>query len=87
VQTMHLISGDTIQKKLIAPNGVVAAWAASPRPVDELIESLFLRLLTRFPTAEEKARLAAAFAEGDRRAVLEDAFWAVMNSKEFLYNH
>lgn len=87
VQTMHLISGDTIQKKLTSPKGIVAQWAASERPAAELIDSLFLRLLTRYPSADEKARLTEAFAGGERRAVLEDAFWAVLNSKEFLYNH
>ena len=44
-------------------------------------------MLTRFPTAAEKAALDKALAEGDRKAVLQDALWAILNSKEFLYNH
>jgi hypothetical protein len=52
-----------------------------------VVNSVFLRTLTRFPTAAERAALDAALAGGERRAVLQDALWAILNSKEFLYNH
>jgi hypothetical protein len=81
-QTMHLISGDTIQKKLNAEGNIISRWMAG-----DVVDSLFLRTLTRFPTAPEKVALTKALAEGDRKAVLQDALWAILNSKEFLYNH
>jgi len=81
-QTMHLISGDTIQKKLAAKENVIAQWTSG-----DVADSLFLRTLTRFPTDGEREALREALARGDRRAVLEDALWAILNSKEFLYNH
>lgn len=81
-QTMHLISGDTIQKKLTAEGNVISRWMTG-----DVVDSVFLRTLTRFPTAAEKEALEKALASGDRRAVLQDALWAILNSKEFLYNH
>lgn len=81
-QTMHLISGDTIQKKLAAKENVIAQWTGG-----DVADSLFLRTLTRFPTDGEREALREALARGDRRTVLEDALWAILNSKEFLYNH
>jgi len=81
-QTMHLISGDTIQKKLSAEGNIISRWMSG-----DVVDSLFLRTLTRFPTAREKAALDTALAGGDRKAVLQDALWAILNSKEFLYNH
>lgn len=85
VQTLHLISGDTIQKKLAAPGSFAATLAA--RPAGEAIESLFLATLSRFPTAAEKDRMQQAIQAGGGRAVFEDALWAILNTKEFLYNH
>ncbi|MFN0105249.1 MAG: DUF1549 domain-containing protein [Bryobacteraceae bacterium] len=81
-QTMHLISGDTIQKKLTAEGNIISRWMTG-----DVVDSLFLRTLTRFPTASEKEALDKALAGGDRKAVLQDALWAILNSKEFLYNH
>ncbi len=81
-QTMHLISGETIQKKLAFDGNVISQWMTG-----DVVDSVFLRTLTRFPTAAERAALDAALAGGERRAVLQDALWAILNSKEFLYNH
>jgi hypothetical protein len=81
-QTMHLISGDTIQKKIAAEGNVIARWMTG-----DVVDAVFLRMLTRFPTESERAALAGALASGDRRAALQDALWAILNSKEFLYNH
>ena len=35
----------------------------------------------------EKAALLSSLAGPDRKAALQDALWAILNSKEFLYNH
>lgn len=81
-QTMHLISGETIQKKLAAEGSIIGRWMNG-----DVVDSVFLRTLTRFPTAAERDALTQALASGDRRAALQDALWAILNSKEFLYNH
>ena len=85
VQTMHLISGDSIQKKLIAPAGTVVRWAAAPN--EDIADALFLRTLSRFPTVKEKEAIELSLKEGDKKAAIQDALWAILNSKEFLYNH
>ena len=85
VQTMHLISGDSIQKKLTASAGVATKWAAAP--AEEVAERLFLRTLSRFPTAKERDAITQALKDGDKMAAIQDALWAILNSKEFLYNH
>jgi hypothetical protein len=56
----------------------------------ELIESAYLRCLARFPTATERDSLLRELAAADsseRRIVMEDLFWSLMTSREFLYNH
>ncbi len=78
----HLTSGDTIQKKLDAEGNIISRWMTG-----DAVESMFLRTLTRFPAAAEKAALEKALREGNRKEVLQDALWAILHSKEFLYNH
>ena len=53
-----------------------------------LIEELYLRTLSRFPTAEERAYAGKLLnTGGDRQMAVEDILWALVNSREFGYNH
>jgi hypothetical protein len=55
---------------------------------EEVIDSIFIRALSRLPSAEEKARLMGVVSDaGDPNVGLEDVFWAVLNSREFVFNH
>jgi hypothetical protein len=54
-----------------------------------LLSSLYLTILSRYPTpAEEKIAAAYAHDSGlDRRKAAVDVAWALINSTEFLYRH
>jgi hypothetical protein len=50
----------------------------------ELIDELYLRTLSREPTAKErKTALKVCSSTKNRAAVFEDVFWALLNSSEF----
>jgi hypothetical protein len=53
------------------------------------VSELVLRVFGRAPADAEKKSIGAAIAAdpANRQIVLEDAFWALMNSKEFYFNH
>ena len=56
----------------------------------EIIEDIFYRALSRRPTDDEMLRLlqsAAPMADVPRRELLEDVYWGVLSSREFLFNH
>lgn len=63
--------------------------AGSQLTDDRIIEELYLVTLSRFPTEQETALMRQAFAEsdGNRRAATEDIVWALLNTREFVYNH
>jgi hypothetical protein len=44
--------------------------------------------MSRKPTPDETVKIMALVnAEQDKKKALEDAFWAVLNSREFMFNH
>jgi hypothetical protein len=89
-QALHAINGDTLLRKLQSQSGLIAALARPGVSNDEVVERLYLTALSRRPNAEERRKLGAAL-EGTvatrRREVVEDLCWAVLTSKEFLFNH
>lgn len=86
-QSLHMINGDTIEGK-IRGGGLIGRQLAAGKTPDQLIESIYIRCLSRKPSPEELVKLKAAVAEEkEPQKALEDIFWAVLNSREFVFNH
>ncbi|MBA4063437.1 MAG: hypothetical protein C0501_06935 [Isosphaera sp.] len=85
-QALHLMNSPEIAAKVRARSGTARALADSDKKPEAVVDELFLAALSRRPTAAERAKFLEAFADGDRRAAVEDVLWALLNSKEFLYN-
>jgi hypothetical protein len=86
-QSLHLMNGDTVASK-IGQGNLIGKLLAEKKPPAFVIESLYVRCLSRPPTAEEmKKLLAAVEANANKQQALEDVFWAVLNSREFMFNH
>ena len=86
-QALHLLNGDSSNSKIHQGNLVQRRLAEKKAPID-ILDELYIRCLSRRPTEKEKASLTAMLAENsDKRQVLEDTFWALLNSREFLFNH
>jgi len=84
-QAFQLISGETVDRLLRAPENRIGRLLANETSVDEMIDELFWAALSRPPTATEKERaLAEIETAGDPRAAFEDLAWSLINSKEFL---
>ena len=86
-QALHLMNGDTTNNK-IQQGGLIAALQKEKVPPEQIVEKLYIRALSRKPTADEAAALKSLFVEGsDHKRALDDIFWALLNSREFLFNH
>ena len=89
-QVFHLTNGKTIQEKLEANEGRIAQIVEANTPDAEIIDTAYLAALSRFPTDSEKQRLLHALTETpavEKRQVIEDLFWSIFTSKEFLFQH
>ncbi len=87
-QALHLLNSPEIQEKISHKRGTARHLADSSLSDDEILDEIFLGTVSRFPTIKERAVLRQAFetAGTDRRSAVEDVFWSVLNTKEFLYN-
>jgi hypothetical protein len=87
-QALHLLNGDTTQDRIRQGKLVETMLSAGKSP-EEVVSSLYLTVLSRLPSDMEREKLLAAVAADPAkvRECLEDVFWALLNSKEFIFNH
>lgn len=89
-QVLHIANGSTLNEKLRDDQCRLDQQLKEASSVDALVDDVWIRVLARYPSDKEKAKVRALFhggAEGERRAALEDVYWALLSSKEFLFNH
>jgi hypothetical protein len=98
-QALHIINGDTLNKKLSNPEGYIALLLRLGLSDSRIIEHMTLSAFSRYPTDAEREQLGKALAESRlakgtseqqkeaRRQALEDMVWAMLTSKEFIFNH
>src|SRR4029077_11806451 len=98
-QALHVINGDSLNKKLMASDAYPALAIKLGLSDSKILDHLFLSSYSRYPSDAEKqpmmaslrqARTAAGSAEAQRetrRQALEDMMWALLTSKEFLFTY
>jgi hypothetical protein len=86
-QALHLLNGNTVNSK-IRSGGVIEELLKTEKTTEGQISSLYLRCFARRPSNEEIEKVKKAIAlEPDPKKAMEDLFWALLNSREFLFNH
>jgi hypothetical protein len=88
-QALHLLNGDTVHRK-IEQSRIVKTWLETDKlEPKQVLDRIYLRSLSRLPEKAEREAAEAMLAEKDAnaQAVLEDVFWAVLNGREFVFNH
>jgi hypothetical protein len=99
-QSLHLLNGGDIRAKLAHPKGRAQQLANDPRPAEAKIKELYLAAFAREPRPSElkvaleylaEPRVNAAGQKLDAqkaaRENFQDLIWALMTTKEFLFNH
>ncbi len=99
-QSLHLMNAADVKAKLTASNGRADQLSKADVPEPKRIRELYLAAFSREPTADE-VRISETYVAKPRtdatgkpldsqrakRNGYEDLLWAILNTKEFLYNH
>jgi len=88
-QQLHLLNSSHVQRKIEQGPALASLLRAGGGNRQDLIQDLYLTILSRYPTQDEVRNIAAyaqSFA-GNRRDALVDIVWALINSAEFLCRH
>ena len=86
-QALHLLNGDSVQQKILQGQ-VIDRMLAGGKTPDEILSELFVRCRSRLPKPEELAAIKLELATApDPKTGLEDFFWSLLNSPEFVFNH
>lgn len=81
------MNSESLYSKVTADSGTAAQLAKSDLAPAAVVENLYLSLYSRRPTdAESKAAVALFENQGaNRRQVIEDLMWAMLNTPEFVF--
>src|SRR5439155_20077440 len=84
---LQLINGP-LNAKIGAKESRIGALVTANKPVADAVADLYLATFSRPPTPEEGKRAEALIAQApSKKEGYEDLLWALLNSKEFLFNH
>ena len=90
VQVLHLSNGSTLNGKLAGKEGrVTQIMATDPAPAT-LVEDAWILALSRKPTDAERKPfedMLSKAAPEEKRQIVEDMYWSLLTSREFLFRH
>jgi hypothetical protein len=99
-QSLHLMNAADVKAKLATSGGRAERLAKPGKPEAEKLRELYLAAFAREPQSHEQSVAEEYLAkpredaagkplppEQARRLAYEDLLWALINTKEFLYNH
>lgn len=85
-QVLHLMNSPELNRKLASDIARPAKLAASDKSNRDIIQEAYLRVYCRAATEHEETAALKFFPQsGDRRPAVEDLFWALLNTPEFLF--
>lgn len=94
-QSLHMANGATLNNKLRQEGNIIDEFLDSNMTLRDMIIETFLRAYSRAPREDELSNLTMLAQEDkpwddmnrtEKRTALEDIFWALLASKEFLFN-
>ena len=86
-QALHLLNGSATNEKL-QNSPVVKRLVKELKEPAKVIDELYMRCVGRPATGDERVKLMVFVDKAkSKEQALQDVFWSLLNSKEFLFNH
>jgi Protein of unknown function (DUF1549)/Protein of unknown function (DUF1553) len=86
-QALNLMNNNVVMSRVVAsnPNGLVARSLSLPN--DQLVDHLFLTVLSRYPTDVEKSLALSSLQTSTRTQKVENLLWSLYNKVDFIFNY
>ncbi|MGE3806270.1 MAG: DUF1549 and DUF1553 domain-containing protein, partial [Gemmataceae bacterium] len=87
-QALHLLNGDFLNTKIGNAQGRLEKHLQAKTALPAMVDEFYLITLSRPPRPEERQRAEELVkAAPNPKEGLQDLLWALLNSREFLFNH
>jgi hypothetical protein len=89
LEALHMMSGPAYNAKITGEGGRLSRLLKKGASNEEVLDEFYLSALMRSPTPEEKSELLKFLGQrpARREETLAGLVWAILNSREFAYNH
>ncbi len=87
-QALHLLNSDEVQGKLSRAGARAEQLAKDARPDADKVDELFMWAFAHKPTTEQREIALAHIAKHaqNKKVAYENILWALLNTKEFIFN-
>lgn len=83
-QSLHLMNSRVLDSRIRGDNSRAARLAGSGLTSEQIADELYLTVFSRFPGQKERDYVVQVLNDVEnRRLVVEDLMWAMVNSPEF----
>ncbi len=83
-QSLHLLNSPQLEGRIRSDGCRATRLASSQSSPREIVDELYLAIYTRYPTESERAYAVRLIESSEnRRSILEDLIWAMINTPEF----
>ncbi|MSO24289.1 MAG: DUF1549 domain-containing protein [Acidobacteria bacterium] len=89
LEALHMMAGPAYNAKISGEGGRLDGLLRKKATDDQILEEFYIATLMRPPTTEEKSGLLKFLDQRSsrREETLAGLVWAILNSREFAYNH
>jgi hypothetical protein len=89
LEALHMMAGPAYNLKISREGGRLSKLLKNNALDEEILDEFYVAALMRSPTKDEKSELLRFLAQRStrREEAMAGLVWAILNSREFAYNH
>lgn len=89
LQSLNLMNDNFVLSRISATAGTATALLRSnlSKPDDQLVDALYLAVLSRYPAEAEKTAAVASLKLSDRNTRASNMLWSLYNKVDFIFNY